>query len=73
VRTFLAVGGYGVNSPVSSGLVGTELVKILQAAELSLARGGEIVRLEIGKHGIDKLLTITPLAIAWMVSLSATI
>jgi hypothetical protein len=36
----------GVNSPVSSGSVGTELVKILQAAELSLARGGEIVRLE---------------------------
>jgi hypothetical protein len=43
---FLESVATGVDSPVSSGSVGTELVKILQAAELSLARGGEIVRLE---------------------------
>ncbi len=43
---FLESVATGVDSPVSSGSVGTELVKILQAAELSLARGGEILRLE---------------------------
>jgi predicted dehydrogenase len=43
---FLESVATGVDSPVSSGSVGTELVKILQAAELSLARVGEIVRLE---------------------------
>jgi predicted dehydrogenase len=43
---FLESIATGVDSPVSSGSVGTELVKILHAVELSLTRGGEIVRVE---------------------------
>lgn len=43
---FLASIATGVDSSLSSGVVATELVKILHGLELSLTRGGEIVRLE---------------------------
>jgi predicted dehydrogenase len=43
---FLESISTGVDSPLSSGLVATELVKILHAIELSLTKGGEIVRVE---------------------------